>query len=122
MGEGALEGALSGLTCGFCKCFFFFGFATGSQRDGVLFVEDPTAEGESPLRSCSGAVICGWRPETPKKPRFREPPKPLSPEPQTPRDSKSPQLRNIPHIIIRTLMRFKVYSLIKGFWSLWAED
>ena len=29
-------------------------------------------------------------------------------------------LRNIPYIIIGTLIRFKVYLLIKGYWSLWA--
>ena len=36
-----------------------------------------------------------------------------------PRDSNMPELRNIPSIIIGTRKRFKVYSLIMGYWSLW---
>ena len=43
---------------------------------------------------------------------------PLSPCPK-PRDSNIPQLRNIPEFIVGSLLRFKVYSVIKGYWSLW---
>ena len=31
-----------------------------------------------------------------------------------------PEIRNIPKIIAGSLICFKVYSLIKGYWSLWV--
>ena len=38
-----------------------------------------------------------------------------------PRDSNIPYLRNIPSIRLGILLEFKVYSSIKGYWSLWVD-
>ena len=36
------------------------------------------------------------------------------------RKPNMPQLRNLPYMILRSLIRFKVYSLIEGCRALWA--